>query len=45
MVFLGLATPNKGEEMAYAERLHEMVEGMPTAFFVKNASLFVGKLV
>jgi hypothetical protein len=45
LVFLGLATPPKGEEDEYAQRLIEMAEGLSTFFFVKNASLFVGELV
>jgi len=45
VVFLGLATPAPGEEESYAERLHEMAEGLPSFFFVKNATLFVGDLL
>ncbi len=44
-VLLGLATPAAGEEEAYAGRLVELVERLPTFFLVKNASLFVGELV
>jgi len=44
-VLLGLATPEEGQEAAYAERLAELAEGLPTFFFVKNSSLFVGGLV
>jgi len=44
-VLLGLATPEEGQEEAYAVRLAELAEGLPTFFFVKNASLFVGGLV
>jgi hypothetical protein len=44
-VLLGLATPEEGQEAAYAARLAELAEGLPTFFFVKNASLFVGELV
>lgn len=45
LVFLGLATPSPGEEDAYAERMVQMAEGLPSVFFVKNATLFPGKLV
>jgi hypothetical protein len=45
LVLLGLATPEEGEEEKYAERLREVVEGMPTCFFVHNGSLFIGDLV
>ena len=44
-VLLGLETPAEDEEESYALRLFELAEGMPTFFFVKNASLFVGGLV
>jgi len=44
-VLLGLATPEEGQEEEYAARLAELAEGLPTFFFVKNASLFVGELV
>jgi amino acid transporter len=45
VVLLGLATPEEGDEGKYAERLREMVDGMPTCFFVHNGSLFIGDLV
>ncbi|MFH0777522.1 MAG: Na-K-Cl cotransporter [Candidatus Eisenbacteria bacterium] len=45
VVFMGLATPAAGEEEAYAERLASLSEGLPTVFFVKNASTFMGGLV
>ena len=45
VVLLGLATPEPGDEERYAERLKEMVEGMPTCFFIHNGSLFIGDLV
>jgi len=44
-VFLGLATPEPGEEAAYAERLENLAGDLPTVFFVKNSSLFVGGLL
>ncbi len=45
VVFMGLATPEVGEEEAYAERLDTLAEGLSTVFFVKNASMFTGELV
>jgi hypothetical protein len=44
-VLLGLATPEQGKEEEYALRLAELADGLPTFFFVKNASLFVGELI
>jgi potassium/chloride transporter 4/5/6 len=45
VVFMGLAVPPKGEEDAYAERLENLAGDLPTVFFVKNSSLFVGDLL
>ena len=45
VVMLGLATPERGKETEYAERLEALSEGLSNVFFVKNASLFVGDLV
>jgi len=45
VVFLGLATPNRGEEAGYAERLAELGKDLPAVFYVKNASLFIGELM
>jgi hypothetical protein len=45
VVFMGLATPEVGKEEAYAQRLARLAEGLPTVFFVKNASVFVGQLM
>jgi len=46
IVFLGLDPPESEADMpAYAERLAELSDPLRTVFFVKNASLFVGKLV
>jgi potassium/chloride transporter 4/5/6 len=45
VVFMGLATPDVGEEEAYAERLESLAGGLSTVFFVKNASMFTGELV
>ena len=44
-VFFGLATPPRGEEEAYAERLAALAGDLETVFFVKNSSLFVGDLL
>jgi hypothetical protein len=45
LVFLGLASPEEGEEETYAQRLIDMADNLPSFFLVKNASLFVGELV
>jgi hypothetical protein len=45
LVVLGLATPEEGQEEIYARRLFDLVDGLPSFFFVKNASLFIGELV
>lgn len=45
LVMLGLALPEEGQEDAYAERIAELAEGLPSFFFVHNGSLFIGELV
>ena len=45
MVFLGLNTPEKGEEEEYAQRLIELAGDLKAVFFVKNSSMFMGKLL
>ncbi len=45
LVILGLALPEEGQESAYAERIAELAEGLPSCFFVHNGSLFIGELV
>jgi hypothetical protein len=45
MVFLGLTIPPPDQREAYAARLQELAEPLRTVFFVKNSSLFVGKLI
>lgn len=45
LVFLGLATPEEGEEEDYALRLAELAAGLPSLIFVHNGSLFIGELV
>ncbi|MEZ4650315.1 MAG: hypothetical protein R3E97_16325 [Candidatus Eisenbacteria bacterium] len=51
VVFLGLAVPDldaAGSDQqleSYAQRLLDLAEPLRTVFFVKNSSLFVGRLV
>jgi amino acid transporter len=46
VVFLGLDIPKQEADFEkYADRIRELSEPLRTVFFVKNASLFVGKLV
>ena len=45
LVLLGLSSPDTGEEEAYARRLYDLVEGLPSFFFVRNNSLFIGDLI
>ncbi len=45
VVFFGLNTPDEGKEAEYAERLEELAGKLPTVFFVKNSSLFIGDLI
>jgi amino acid transporter len=45
VVFMGLASPERGEESVYADRLEKLAGDLPTVFFVKNSSLFVGGLL
>lgn len=45
VVFLGLASPEEGQELEYAKRLDELAGELPLVFFVKNSSLFVGRLL
>lgn len=44
-VFLGLRVPDAGDEKAYAERITELLEGMPDTCLVRNAGRFSGRLV
>ena len=44
-VFLGLATPDEGSELEYVARLESLAGDLPVVFFVKNSSLFIGKLL
>jgi len=45
VVIFGLAMPEIGEEEAYAERLEDLAGDLPTVFFVKNSSMFIGELL
>jgi hypothetical protein len=45
VVLMGLATPPRGEEAEYAQRMETLVGDLPLVFFVKNASLFIGELI
>jgi hypothetical protein len=45
LVFLGLKDTEPGEEESYADHMTALAEGLPTVFFVKNSSLFVGELI
>ncbi len=45
VVFLGLAVPEIGSEMEYVQRLESLAGDLPVVFFVKNSSLFAGKLL
>ena len=46
IVFLGLAPPDEPNQLGtYARRLLDLAEPLRTVFFVKNSSLFVGRLV
>ncbi len=45
VVFLGLATPEIGEEVEYALRVQDLVDCLPSCFLVHNGSLFIGDLV
>lgn len=45
VVFLGLAEPSVGNELEYANRLIDLVSGLGTTIFVKNSSLFSGRLI
>jgi hypothetical protein len=45
LVFMGLRTPDPDDREGYATRLQEFAEPLRTVFFIKNSSLFVGKLI
>ncbi len=45
LVFLGLTVPRPEDRTRYAERLQELAGPLRSVFFVKNSSLFVGRLI
>ncbi|HUT60380.1 MAG TPA: Na-K-Cl cotransporter [Phycisphaerae bacterium] len=45
VVFLGLLTPEAGQEPEYARRLAEIVAALPTTVLVRNSGPFAGKLI
>ena len=45
LIFAGIGLPDAGEEVAYAERVMAMIEGLPTVILVRNASRFQGRLI
>ncbi len=45
VVFLGLAQPDPGNELEYAQGISELVEGLGTVVLIKNSSMFVGELI
>jgi hypothetical protein len=45
VVFFGLASPKRGEEASYADRIEELAGDLPCVFFVKNSSCFIGELL
>ncbi len=45
LVLMGLKEPREGGEIAYAERLAKMVEGLPTTLLVRAAGPFAGQLL
>lgn len=45
VVFLGLVTPQQGEEEKYAKRLIDLVDGLGTTVLVRNNGPFKGKLL
>lgn len=45
VVLLGLRSNKPGEEVEYAERMSELVSGLPSVIFVRNAGIFRGQLL
>ena len=45
MVFMGMAVPDPGSELAYAKSLMDLLDGLPSTILVRNASRFHGRLV
>ncbi|MGI6393190.1 MAG: hypothetical protein ACOX2F_00395 [bacterium] len=44
-VFMGLKTPEKGEEADYALKLKELSGSLKSVFFIKNSGMFKGALL
>ncbi|MDH5373874.1 MAG: hypothetical protein OEX97_13100, partial [Acidimicrobiia bacterium] len=45
VVLMGLRTTARGDEPAYARRLEELAEGLPSVLFVRSAGIFRGRLL
>ena len=45
IVFMGMMTPERGQEAEYSERLKKLVEGMPSTVLVRNSGPFEGQLL
>ena len=45
VVFMGLMTPEPGSEEEYAQRLDEILSGLPTTIMVRNSGPFRGRLL
>jgi len=45
VVFLGLNTPEKGEEEDYAKKLEIFAKPLKAVFFIKNSGIFQGQLL
>lgn len=45
LVFLGMAVPEAGSELQYAEHLLTLLDGLPSTILVRNASRFHGRLI
>ncbi len=45
VVLMGLRTTQPGEEEAYARRIEELADGLPSVLFVRSAGVFRGRLL
>ena len=45
LVFLGMSTPEEGDEERYAQALLRLLEPLPSTVLVRNAGPFRGRLV
>lgn len=45
VVLMGLRTGTLGEEQAYARRIEELADGLPSVLFVRSAGAFRGRLL